>query len=40
MTILSTLGFTLIAIAIGGYLVALIRPEHTRPRERDEHEDL
>lgn len=40
MNILSSLGFTLIALAVAGYLVALIRPEHTRKTERDEHEDL
>lgn len=39
MTILSTLGFVLIALAIGGYVVILIRPEHTR-HTRDEHEDI
>jgi hypothetical protein len=39
MSILSALGFTLISLAIGGYLVSLLRPEH-RHYQHDEHEDI
>jgi hypothetical protein len=39
MSILSALGFTLISLALGGYLVSLLRPAH-RNDHHDEHEDF
>jgi hypothetical protein len=39
MSILSALGFTIISLALGGYLVSLLRPEH-RHDHHDEHEDI
>jgi hypothetical protein len=39
MSILSALVFTFISLALGGYLVSLIRPAH-RHDQHDEHEDL
>jgi hypothetical protein len=40
MSILSALGFTLISLALGGYIVSLIRPEHRHDQPHDEHEDF
>jgi len=38
MTILTAIGFSLISVAIAGYLVSLLRPANRH--DRDAHEEL